>query len=180
MKVNEAIMKISKVSNAQNVKLILETKKYLPYLQKKQLVERVVNQCSCVENGYIKINELDKYVIFIINVIQAYTNIEFDVDINTAIQEYDLLCSNDVLGTIIDTFESEYQTILELLKMQTYYILQNNNIEYQIAKLVHLVQENANRLFEDYKDIADRLDVNEIQVGVNSIQEFIAQYCNNT
>ena len=168
MKINEFIEKYKKLSLTQSVKSLLATKKYLPYTEKQQLVNDILNKCKVTNYGYIQIDEMKKYLVFTIDIIKTYTDLEFDEDFNIAITEYDALCEADVLNSIIETFEGEYKTVLNMVTMRQDYILQENSIESQVARFLSGLNNRLDDVLElvsgqfgDYKN----LDITADDIG---------------
>ena len=145
MKVKEFIDK-RKVSKAQSIQSVIEAKKYLSFIEKQNLVNKVLDKCQVTNNGYTQFDEIKKYIVFTIEVIQAYTNLEFDADFDAAIAEYDALCEADLLNSIIETFEGEYKAVLNMVTMKQDYILQNNSIECQVAQFLNNLNEKLDML----------------------------------
>ncbi len=85
---------------------IIKPIEYLPYNDKVLLATTTIKQCSNMENKTAMI-----YRLFIINLIQAYTNLQLDVE------DFDLLCKNKLLAPIISLFQSEYTVCDSVLKM---------------------------------------------------------------
>ena len=135
MKIYEFIEKAKVTNNEQMIKKMINTKEYLPFAEKKVLAKRIVEKSKVQENGFTRIDEINKYLIFTVECIQAYTDLEFDESLDVASSEYDMLVQNKKLNTVIGTFESEYKTVLELCAMEVDFIMQSNSIEYQTAML---------------------------------------------
>ena len=74
MKINELINNIKNNPNASLTKVI-QTKSYLPFEDKIELVKRIVDKSSTVENGFVQIDGIDQYYNFTVETIKAYTNI---------------------------------------------------------------------------------------------------------
>ena len=146
MKIQEFIEKYKKANGMQSVKSMLATKNYLPFAEKQELVDRVLNKCINDNNGYMQFDEMEKYLSFTMEIIMAYTNIEFDKDFNTAIHEYDALCEAGILNNIIDTFEGEYKTVLDMVGMRQDYIMRSNSIEAQVAKFLNSLNDKLDVL----------------------------------
>jgi hypothetical protein len=70
--------------------------------------------------------------------IAAYTNIELSFDIE---EDYDNLCQAKLLNSVIEAFAGEYENIKLLLAMQCDYILNANNIEAQLARMLTNVMD---------------------------------------
>ena len=160
MKINEFIEKYKKQNLTQSTKNLLTVKSYLPYTDKQALVDDILRRCKVTNYGYIQFDEVKKYIVFTIEVIKAYTNLEFDEDFNVAITEYDALCEAGALNSIIETFEGEYKTVLNMATMRQDYILQNNSIECQVARFLNGLNDRLDDVMElvsekidSYKDI---------------------------
>lgn len=169
MKVNELINNIKGNPNASMSKLI-GVKQYLPFEDKIELVKRIIDKSSTVENGLIKINGIDQYYNFTVETIEAYTNIEFE----NGYEDYDALCAYGVLGSIIATFEGEYNMILSLVEMEKKRVLEQNNVENQIAKLLNTVEQKVNEVADTIINKANAYDFS----GLNIAQEDIEKLSN--
>ena len=141
--------KIQKAEQLQAaLKKKLEVKEYMSIKQKKELVESIVNECVLFDNGIFKFNEIEKYIVFTMKVIEAYTNLELSDDMEN---DYDMLCESKMLEPIISTFKKEYDEVSILLQMKCDYILNDNNIEAQVGKFL-------NGLLEKLDDFASVLN----------------------
>lgn len=169
MKINELINNIKSNPNASMSKLI-GVKQYLPFEDKIELVKRIIDKSSTVENGLIKINGIDQYYNFTVETIEAYTNIEFE----NGYEDYDALCAYGVLGSIIATFEGEYNMILSLVEMEKKRVLEQNNVENQIAKLLNTVEQKVNEVADTIINKANAFDFS----GLNIAQEDIEKLSN--
>jgi hypothetical protein len=141
MKINEFIEKYKKQNLTQSIKSLLAVKNYLPYEEKKKFVDEILYKCKVINHGYVQIDEIKKYIVFTIGIIGTYTNLEFDKNFNVAVSEYDALCEAGVLNDIIGLFEGEYNTVLNMVNMRQDYILQENNIDYQVIKFLNGLSE---------------------------------------
>ena len=148
MKINEFIEKYKKQNLTQFTKSLLTVKNYLPYMDKQALVNNILSKCKMTNYGYIQIDEMKKYIVFTIEIIKAYTNLEFDEDFNVAITEYDALCEAGVLNNIIETFEGEYKTVLNMVAMRQDYILQSNSVECQVARFLNGINDRLDDVME--------------------------------
>lgn len=87
-------------------------KQYLPILDKLKIVENILN--LIVQNPYSFINpiQLDMYIV--IEIVKAYTNIDFeDISLNTT-ELYDVLENEDINNIIISCIpKEEYNFIAE-------------------------------------------------------------------
>lgn len=140
MKVTEFIenLKNAKVANTKMVpdavekyiKKELEVKDYVPFAEKRELCANVLNACNTKDDsGLVKVDSVSRYIIFTISIISKYTNLEFSSgeDGIDSLDEYDMLCKNNLLNPILDTIESEYATCNNMLNMMMDDVVSNNN-----------------------------------------------------
>lgn len=165
MKVMEFIEVMFKENSAKRIGAILETKKYLPIAEKRNIAESVIEACITDNDGFIKIDSLDKYIMFTIIVISNYTNLEFGVD-GDYLSDYDRLCEAGLLDAIISTFDKEYVRTNEILNMLLNDKLQNNSAEASIAKTVYNVDNYINKLIDMLKN-----KVEEMNLDLNNFNE---------
>ena len=171
MKIIEIVEATRMNPNARMSKL-LETKNYLPFSEKIDLVSRIVDKCTIDNNGFIQINEIDQYIHFTIESIKAYTNIEFNEDY---IADYDLLCSSGLLGVVIDTFDGEYKMILNMVEMQKRYVLEQNKVEFQVAKVANALVGAIDQFGAAMSGKVDDLDKLVTPENIQMFKEFVGK-----
>ena len=67
--------KVAPDAVSEYIKKELEVKNYVPFIEKRELCERVLNACNVKdENGLIKVDSVSRYIIFTLSVISKYTN----------------------------------------------------------------------------------------------------------
>lgn len=179
MKISEFIAKVGKIENATVIKNALTVKEYLPFSEKKALAKRIVARSAIEENGFVRIDEINKYLIFTIEVLQAYTNLEFDTDMNVASEEYDLLAKGNKLGLIVDMFEQEYKIILDLVSMEASYATQKNSTAYQMATFFDGLNQTIAKLGDALMDKIDNFDISDLGISENDITQildFVGKY----
>ena len=169
-------IEMNKKANANvNMSKHLKTK-YLPFKEKRALVDSVINQCILVDDGMVVIDEFDKYIAFTVAVISAYTAIEFDADFDIAISEYDMLCEANLLNKIIEVFEGEYNTVLNMLNIKTEEVLKQNTIEYQVVKFLNGLNEKLDTIMPMLEESASSWNFANLGIGesdINSLMKFI-------
>ena len=165
MKVMEFIEIMSKENSAKRIGAILETKKYLPIAEKRNIAESVIEACITDNDGFIKIDSLDKYIMFTIIVISNYTNLEFGVD-GDYLSDYDRLCEAGLLDSVIATFDKEYVRTNEILNMLLADKLQHNSAEASLAKVVDGVNNSIDKLIDMLKN-----KVEEMNLDLNNFNE---------
>lgn len=167
MKVREFVEKYNKNQRIDIAKE-LEVKQYIGIENKKLIAELVLNGCTHVENGKVYINSLDKYLLFVIAVLTAYTSLEFaDAEDGSAIEDYDMLCEAGVLTKIIDIFKSDYSACQEVLNMMTMDILQKN--ETFEEKVVGMLYELGDALNNALSDIVEKVDFSNLNIPVDKL-----------
>lgn len=129
MKIYEFVEAYKKMQNKStaSVSKLIEAKEYVPILRKKYLAELIYNASTALENNVVKVDSLSKYMMFTMLMITEYTNLEFSVDDNgaateEAIDEYDVLCHENLLNPIIECFAEDYARANEVLN----YVFKDN------------------------------------------------------
>lgn len=140
MKVQELIEKYEK-NNRIDIANEIEVKPYISITQKKQLADAVLDECIYEVDNEIHVNSVDKYLLFIISVISLHTNLEFDYENGSSVEDYDALCESGLLIKVIDTFKDDYASCQEVLNMVTSDRLQDSmTIEKKIYKFIDSIQ----------------------------------------
>ena len=179
MTIQEFTNKVGKIENTAVIKNALTAKEYLPFSEKKALAKRIVARSAIEENGFVRIDEIDKYLIFTIEVLQAYTNLEFDTDMDVAAEEYDLLAKGNKLGLIIDMFEQEYKVILDLVNMEANYVTQKNSTAYQMAAFLSGLNQIITKLGDALSDKIDNFSFDDMGISnsdITQLLDFVGKY----
>lgn len=129
----------------------LEVKKYIGIEQKRLMSKLILDNCTYVVNDEVRIDSVERYLLFIIVVISMHTNLEFTYDENgdiaNAIGDYDMLCEAGLIVKIIELFKDDYASCQEILNMMTADKFQNSvTIEQKIGKFLDglkTILENA-------------------------------------
>ena len=181
MKVIELVDVVNSTKNkmlkgAQMIELLnktLEVKKYLSIKDKRELIDDIINDCIIYENGMFKFDDIDKYIVFTMKTIAAYTNLELSTDIE---DDYDALCEAMLLNTVIETFSGEYDNVNVLLQMKCDYILSGNTIEAQFGKLLTGVLDKVDVIVDALSNKIGDLDLKDLPVDmkdINKLMEFV-------
>jgi hypothetical protein len=141
---------------------LLTTKKYIPAAEKVRIAKEVLDFSAEYDRGFIKFDSYRKHLVFTFAVIEAHTNLIFADDWADKMQEYDMLCENDLLDKIIDTFDRDYVETLEVVNMMCDDMLADNSIEASVAKLTQSVSENLDVLVGALSDKIEGLDIEKI------------------
>ena len=183
MKVTEFIenLKNAKVENTKMVpdavekyiKKELEVKDYVPFAEKRELCASVLNACNTKDNsGLVKVDSVSRYIIFTISIISKYTNLEFSSgeDGIDSLDEYDMLCKNSLLNSILDVIGAEYATCNNMLNMMMDDIVSNNNT---VESVVGTVLGKVGDSLDDFISIlADKVDEMELDLSQIDIDKF--------
>lgn len=169
MKIEELVETVKKNKN-KSLKSIINTKSYLPYTAKVDLVQDILSKCSTDYNGLTEINELDLYLVFNCDVIAAYTDIEFGI---LYWEDYDKLAESGLLDGVIETFADEYEVVMSLLRTERKHILSKNSIEYQTAGLVRKIEDSIDELCKSLTDKINDMDVSQFDITNSEVSELI-------
>lgn len=138
----------------------LEIKTYLPFRDKRAIVEMVVAQNTEWVDGIKRNDAINQYIGFVVAMIGAHTSLQFSED---PVADYDLLAENGLLPLIIAEFKESYDESDILLKLALAAELEDNNINVLVGRFLN--------------DILNRLDgVGEIlknQLGHFNIQDLL-------
>jgi hypothetical protein len=162
MRIKELVEKYEK-NNRIDVAKEIEAVSYIGILQKRQIAELVLDNCTSVVDGEVHIDSVERYLLFTMAVITAHTNLEFDHENNSAIDDYDELCKSGLLIKVIDTFSDDYASCQEILNMMTADKLQYSmTIEKKLYQFFDNVQYT---LDEALGDIVEKINFD----GINDL-----------
>jgi hypothetical protein len=178
MKIRELIDFINNTKNKmlkgdqlrQVIAKALEVKPYLSIKEKKNLIDNIVNHCILFENGVFKFNEIDKYIAFTMMTIAAYTNLELSFDME---DDYDMLCEAKLLNAVIETFAGEYDNVKLLLAMQCDYILNDNNIEAQIGRMLTSILDKLDVFSNQLSEKLDSFSFDNLPIDMDNIKKLM-------
>ena len=191
MKINEFIegFKSKKVQNTQiapnavadYIKKELEVRDYVPFAEKRELCVSVLNACNTKDqSGLIKVDSVSRYIVFTISILSTYTNLEFssgeDAEFDS-LDEYDMLCQNDLLNPILDVIGGEYMTCNNILNMMMSDIEANNNtLENVVATVLGRFSDSIGGLINVFADKVESLDLDLSQIDINKYQGLIDMF----
>lgn len=102
----------------------LEIKKYIPFEEKREIAEIIVEKNTTVVDGIKKYDSISAYVGLVVSAIIAHTNLRFSEDV---FADYDLLAESGLLSQIIAEFQESYNECGVILKMAVDMELEDNN-----------------------------------------------------
>ena len=155
------------------IKQTLNIKSYISIKEKKQLVEDIVSETIIYENGLLKFNGIDQYIVYAMKCIEAYTDLELSNDIE---YDYDELSKTGLLEAITSTFAEEYKTVLTLLQMQCDYILMDNSISSKVGIFLTRLSSIIDKLANSLTNSVDNFDISKLNIDkkyIEKITEFL-------
>ena len=181
--VNE--IKAKKIMNTQYqphavedfIKEKLNIKTYVPFVEKRELCKKVLD-ASCTRNGgIVEVDSVSRYILFTIAIISKYTNLEFssgeDEEFDS-IDEYDMLCQNDLLNPILDVIGMEYTTCNNILNMMMADInANNNNIAAVLDKSAQRLLDIVDKLKDVLEDKVEELNLDLSQIDIDAYKGLI-------
>jgi hypothetical protein len=99
-------------------------KNYIPFMDKREIAEMIVEQNIEVVDGIKKYKNIDSYIGFIMTSIMAHTDLKCS---DNPIADYDLLAESGLLPQIVAEFQESHNEIDILLKMALASELEDNN-----------------------------------------------------
>jgi hypothetical protein len=150
------------------IKKELNVKKYISFADKREMCKKVLD-ASCKKVGNIvEVDSVSRYLFFTIAVISKYTDLTFEsIDGMDSIDNYDLLCQEELLNPILDCIGVEYTTCNNILNMMMADIDANHN---NIAKVTDGFMQGVLDIIDDLVGVlADKvedlnLDLNQIDI----------------
>lgn len=160
----------------ENLKETLAIKDYIPFAEKYELCASVLDSCNDIDErtGVVTIDSINRQITFAITILSAYTNLEFSLDENaeiSSIDEYDMLCKNKILKSIIELFEDEYiECENMLMTMQNDLIANSNTLQNLIGnvakQLLNIVEPLGNVL-------KGKLDSFNLDLSQDNIDKYV-------
>lgn len=141
---------------------LIAAKKYISSAEKIRIAKEVMDTSVEYDRGFVKFDSYKKHLAFTFSVLEAYTNLHFTDDWSDKMQEYDMLCENDLLDKIIDTFRKDYEASLEVFDMMCEDMLADNAIEASIVRLATSITENLDVFVGALVDKIEELDIEKI------------------
>lgn len=157
---NKRIMntKINEHAVSDYIKEALEIKSYLPFMEKRKIIEVVVEQNTKEVDGIKKNDSINQYLSFVISMLSAHTNIEFSED---PVADYDMLAESGLLPHIIAEFKESYDECDVLLKMELASKLEDNNINVLVGRFLNDILNKLDDFGDMLKDKFGDIDVND-------------------
>lgn len=159
----------------------LEVKDYVPFAEKRELCERVLNACNTKKsNGLVEVDSVTRYIIFTLSIISKYTNLEFSSGEDTefdSLDEYDMLCQADLLNPTLDVIGEEYVTCNNILNMMMSDIVANNNtIENVVGHTLGKISASVEDLLDALTEKVDEMELDLSQIDIDKYKGLIEMF----
>lgn len=137
----------------------LEVKTYIPFRQKREVVETIVSKNTKEVDGIKKNDSINQYLSFVISMLTLHTNLEFSKD---PVEDYDLLAESGLLPLVIAEFKTSYDECDILLKMALASELEDNNVNVLVGKFLNGLLNKLDGLGEVLKDTLGDFDIKSL------------------
>lgn len=131
---------------------------YVPFLQKDVVCTGIVNAtCKVKEEDreFIKINSTGRYIMFVLKLIELYTDIEITFKDAKYVEQYDELNMIGAINTLISTIpESEYAEFSTLLNMKLDDFRDN---EYSLTAMLYNFKQSLSLSEEVIKSVLEEI-----------------------
>jgi hypothetical protein len=155
----------------------LEIKDYVPFAEKRELCEKVLNVSNTRnDNGLVEVDSVTRYILFTLTIISKYTNLEFSSgeDEFDSLDEYDMLCQADLLNPILDVIGAEYTTCNNILNMMmTDVVANNNNIENVFGSATNRLLDTIDGFVYVLSEKVEELNLDLNQIDINKFKGLI-------
>lgn len=188
--VNEYEKQVGEPDKTKFLKTKLKVENYLPYSEKLITAELIVKNSSyaivknedsgaLIKTDRIKINSPMRYILFVMNVINKYTNLE--VNFKDVLPEYDALNKNSLIEVIFakigDKEVGEFNTVVDMILND----FMTNEYEFKnfVSEKLSQVNEMIKRVAPHIDNIVNKLDnlteddVNKLSGIFEKIGKFI-------
>ncbi len=157
----EELIKKTKSNQKFDFKKVIK-KQYVPYIEKLTECNRIIEAtCHKTVDGrkFISINTPARYLMFVMRLVDIYTDIDIAFEGTKATDAYDLLQENGLLSPILDAIpKGEYSEFSTLLDMVLDDFRDN---EYSITSMLYNFKESLHISEELVNEIIDKLNAEQ-------------------
>ncbi len=154
------------------IKSKLKIRTFIPFVEKRKIVELVVSANITEEYNIKKIDSVGQFVGFVTSMLMAHTDLELDqVD---PIKSYDALSESGLLEPIIACFQGDYSECEVLLKMTVADTLADNELSVVVAKFLDDVSNKLDGVVDGVKEMVGNVDLKEL-LGMNFEEKDLAK-----
>ena len=159
MKINELLMNVH--NKEFNLEKGLQVKKYLPMELKKTIAQGIIYDCTTEEDGFVRIDSVQRYMSYVKYMITMHTNLEYTDE------NYDVLCATmygekTLLNAIMDSFESDAKECSRILNLMSDDISYNNSIQATIAKFLFNLNGSLSEVIAKLHNKVDDENLNDV------------------
>lgn len=154
------------------IKHVLEVKDYVPFADKRELCKIVLDATCTKDGGIVKSDGLSRYILFTLSMLTKYTNLTFENDDDLdSMDQYDLLCQNNLLDPILECIGEEYSRCNNILNMMLADVIENNN---NIAVVVDGAAQKLLGIIDGFVDVLkDKVDDLELDLNQLNIDKYM-------
>jgi hypothetical protein len=154
---------------ASLINRVLEPKGYIGIKEKRELVNKIVNQTIYYTDGVFKFDGIDRYMYFTMYTLEAYTNLELSEDVTS---DFDILSESKLLPAIICLIQKEFDDVNVFLQMQCEYILDDNSIEAQIGKFLTNILDKIDNVEDVLSGFLKNINIDEFLKNKDEILKY--------
>ena len=147
------------------IKSKLKIRTFIPFVEKRQIVELVVSTNTTEEYNIKKIDSAGQFVGFVTSMLIAHTDLELDQD--NPVASYDALSEVGLLEPIIACFQKDYSECEALLKMAVADMLADNELNVVVAKFLDGILDKFDGVGNVFKDALDGFDLQSVLGNFN-------------
>lgn len=143
---------------------------YIPFLEKKVIVEQIIDACTYVTDGIVRVDLFDKQFFTDIKILFAYYNIENDLDINELTEIYDLLVKSDWITAFEFLIKKDVALLRQMIDNSLdEYVKSNNSLEGIIAKAINKLidklpdEKSMNKIIKDLPKQINKIDPEKLK-----------------
>lgn len=168
---NKKIPQTASNEKSRYLRSTLEIKTYLPFKEKRAVVEMVVEKNISVVDGIKKYDNINSYISFVIAMLSAHTILTFSED---PVADYDLLAESGLLPNIIDEFKADYDECDALLKMTLAAELEDNNFNVLVGRFLDGILKKFDGIDEILKNVIGNINFKEEDLA--KLKGFLDRY----
>lgn len=153
----------------------LEIKNYIPHGEKIIIADSIIKNSCLTENGEIKIDSCKRFILYIVAIIDSYTNIE--IDMKHILDEYDLLNEKGLVEIIIKLLpEKELKDFTSTVQMKYDDFMINsyethNYISKEIEKIASIFSSACGGGLESLAKKIEQIDEKKLSKLLNKINK---------
>ena len=177
MKIKEFVKALENSENT--VSKLVAAKKYIPSAEKVRIAKEAIDVSVEYDRGFAKFDSYKRHLAFLLNMIEAHTDLQFADNWDDKIQEYDMLCENELIDVIVGMFRRDYDESSDMLYMMCDDMLADNSIEASVAKLAQSISENLDVFVGALSDKLENIDIEKIipkDLDLNKLQRILNKF----